>query len=113
MNNKGFTMFELLSVITIIAILFAVSYSYIRGTAAITTNEIERISERSVFSAATNYAIETNAKYNSEGYTCIKLQELIDYGYLKDTKDGDRLIKITRNPQTMVIEKVAYVDTCE
>ena len=39
-------------------------------------------------------------------------KELIDYGYIKNASEPERIIKIIRNNETKAIETIKYVDRC-
>ena len=112
MNNKGFTLIEMLSAVMIIAIILGVAFYLIRGTTATTLTQMEEVSDTQIFEAAKAYVTEVNKSFNNEGYTCINLQELIDYGYLKSVNDSDKIIKLIRNKETKVIEEIKYVMNC-
>ena len=68
--------------------------------------------DNEIFEAAKTYVIEINKSFNSEGYTCVSLQELVDYGYLKNINNPDKMIKIIRNTSTKVIQEIKYVNEC-
>lgn len=112
MNNKGFTLMEMLATVMIIAIIFGVAFYLIRGTTATTLTQIEEVSDAQIFNCARAYVTEVNKPFNNEGYTCVTLEELLDYGYLKNINDSSRIIKITRNINTKVIEEIKYVNEC-
>lgn len=112
MNRKGYTLIELLAVLAIIGIIFGLVIYYVRGTSASTMTQIDNINDNMIFNAAKNYVLEMNKQYNQEGYLCINTNELVEYGYIKKI-DIDKIIKITRNVKTKVVEKVEYVDICE
>ena len=113
MNNRnGFTLVELLASLVIIAILFGIVIHLFRGTYASTMTQIDNVSDNQIYNAAKVYVIETNA-FNSMNYACVTIKELVDYGYLSNVENTDRLIKIVRNNQTKVIEEITYVDVCE
>ena len=113
MNNKGFTIMELLAVLVVISVIFSIVAFFVKGTAASTMTQIDEISNNLIFSAAREYVLEENVGFNSEGYVCVTVQELIEYGYVNKGNNSDEIIKISRDNQTMVITKVEYVTTCE
>lgn len=112
MNNKGFTLIELLAVILIIGIIFGVTFYLTKGTTATTLTQLEEVSDAQIFEAARAYVAEANKSFNGEGYTCVTLQELFDYGYIKNISSPDKIIKLTRNPSTKVIQEIKYVNEC-
>ena len=111
MNNKGFSLVELLASLVIIAILFGVVVYLVRGTYSTTMTQFDTIDDRQVFSSAKSYSLETNA-FGTNDYACITIKELIDYGYLSNKNYEDKIIKLTRNNTTKVIEEIKYVDKC-
>ena len=112
MNNKGFTLIEVLSVLVIITIVFITGFYILRGTTATTLTQMEEAVDSQIYDAARSYVIETNRQFNRSGYTCVSLQELMDYGYLRNVDDPKRLVKITKNYKTKVIEEIKYVESC-
>ncbi len=112
-NNKGFTLVEALAALVIIAIIFVVIINIFKGTFSITDSQMEKINDNRVFESAKLYVLEMNKAFNEEGYTCINLKDLVNYGYLNIDSYEDKIIKITRNMDTMVIQNVEYVSVCE
>ena len=112
MNNKGFTLVEALAVLVVIGIVFGVSFYIVRGTMASTLTQMDEASDNQIFDSARAYILEGNKVFNSQGYVCVNVQELIDYGYVKNIQSSDRIVKIIRNEATKVIEEIKYVDIC-
>ena len=51
-----------------------------------------------------------------EDNTCVYVKDLIDYGYLDNTNDvtiREKLVKVSINNTTKVINSIKYVDICE
>ena len=112
MNKKGFTLIELLAGLVIVGILFGIDIHLFRGTYASTMTQLGTINDNEIYNAAETYVLETNAFKNND-YACVTVKELFDYGYLKNIDNNDKIIKITRNNQTKVIEEIIYDNTCE
>ena len=112
MNNKGFTLTELLAVVAIMGVILGITIYMTKGTTATSLTQIEEASDNQIFDSARAYIMETNKAFNSDGYVCVLMQELVDYGYVKNTSDMDAIIKITRNRETKVIEEIKYVNSC-
>lgn len=112
MNNRGFTLTELLAVVMIIGIIFGVTFYIIRGTMATSLTQMEEAVDSQIYEAAKNYVTETNQQFNRSGFVCVSLQELIDYGYISNVNNPKQLIKIKRNFATKVIEEIKYVEKC-
>lgn len=112
MNNRGFTLVELLASLALIALLFLLVTHMFRNTMASSETQLEQVVSTETFSAANSYIIENNLPYNLQGYLCLAVEKLVESGYLKANRKDDRSIKVTRNNQTKVIEKMEYVDIC-
>ena len=110
-NSKGFTMTELLAALVIIGVLFGVVMYLLNGTFASTMTQYNSISDNEIFEAARGYALERDA-FNDDEYACITVQELIEYGYVKNITEDPRIVKIIRNSTTKAIEEIKYVDEC-
>ena len=111
MNRKGFTLTELLATLVLLGIIVGAVLYIFKGTMATSMTQIDVINDTQVFEAAKSYVLETNKTFQDD-YTCVTIQELVDYGYFKDGNYGDKIIKIIRNPETKVYEEVKYVDRC-
>ena len=113
MNKKGFTLVELLAVLVIIAIVFTISFYILKDTMAASVIQMDEAVENEIYEAANAYVIETNKPFNSEGYTCVTVKDLIDYGYVKEADYLGKIIRVERNNQSKVIEVIKYVDECD
>ena len=112
MNNKGFTLMELLAVLVIIGVVFGITFYILRGTMATSLTQMDEAVNNQIYEAAKSYVIETNQQFNRSGYACVSLQELIDSGYVSNVDNPQQIIKITRNLETKVIEEIKYVEKC-
>ena len=113
MNNKGFTLMELLSVLIIIGVIFVLVFNIFKGTFSMTESQMDKINDNRIFEAAKIYVLETNKSFNEFGYTCVNLSDLVGYGYLKYDNYSEKVIKVTRNIDTKVIENIEFVSECE
>lgn len=115
MNNKGFTLVELLGCLVLLATILCIGLYSSRGTLATSLSTIDNISENEIINTAKEYIIENNTTWINNEYTCIKISELISMGYLDEqstTSYNNKIIKITRNPQTKVITNSTIEDKC-
>ncbi len=95
MNNKGFTLTELLAVIAIIAVL---SIAAISGYTTMTKNSKKKSYESKVEeieNAALKYAKETNLKTS----TTISVNKLVVYGFIQPDESTDSGLSSINNPQ--------------
>ncbi len=81
MKNKGFTLVELLAVITILAVIFVIA------TVSIST-VIKNSKEKAKFIAANDIVDIASAYFETESVskengTCVKIKDLINKGYLE------------------------------
>ena len=111
-DKRGFTLTEVLACLVILGIIFIVVALAFRGTMATSLTQMDDVSDSQILEAARYYSIEVNKPFNN-GYECITVQELIDYGYLNNNINGtEKKVKITKNMQTKVIEKIEFDDKC-
>ena len=92
MNNKGFTLIEMLACVALLAFVLTLGIIASRNTLATPLSQISTISNNQVKEAARLYAIEQNKEWKN-GTTCVTIQELVDYGYLENRKVSDDLDK--------------------
>ncbi len=115
MNNKGFTLIELLGSIAILGIVLMMGIYASRDTVATSLTTFRNVRDNEVFTAARNYVVGENISLK-KGYACVYVRDLIDYGYLENTNDEEvvnKLVKVSRNNVTKVINQVKYVNICE
>ena len=111
MNRKGYSIVELLAILIVVGLVVGLSYTMLRGTFSSTDSQMDKVNDSEILDSARVYALE-NGSFNSQGYVCVRLKDLIDYGYIKVDAFEDKLIKVIRNNFTMVIDKVEYVYNC-
>lgn len=110
MNNKGFTLVEFTIWLLGIIVLFII---VLRMSSNLATSIAKPISDKQVFAAAENYVIREDISFNSDNYVCVTKKHLERTGYLKKVDNLDRIIKLSRNNVTKVINKIEYVNECE
>lgn len=115
MKKNGFTLVELLVSLAVLGIVLLMGIFATKGTAATAAIGLRKITDNEVFEAARNYVVGENISMK-KGYTCMYVKDLIDYGYLVDTDDNkldNKLVKVSRNKITKVIDNVKYVNVCD
>lgn len=111
-DKSGFTLTEVLACLVVLGIIFITVTFLFRGTLATSLSQIDVIGDSQIYDAARYYSVEVNKPFK-DGYECITVKELIDYGYLNNNVNGiERKVRITKNMQTKVIEKIEFDDKC-
>lgn len=118
MNNKGFSLIELLGSLVLLTIILGIGLFMAKDTLSTSILTIDKITEKEIIDTAKQYVLENNVKWKNdlEEYTCIKISTLADYGYFNnnDIKDYNNMfVKIVRNKKNMVITNSTLVDICE
>lgn len=118
MNRRGFTLFELLGSLVILAVILGIGLYSARGTLATTLSTLSDVSRNEIFSAAENYVLENKTTWTNDGeeYTCLTVINLVDAGYFEWGEVAtyqDEMIKIIREPKTKVINSIQFVTECE
>ena len=118
MNNKGFTLVELLGCLVLLVTILSIGLYSARGTLARTFSVLDTVSEEEVYNASEMYVLEYDVKWNNgeEEYVCLTFRDLVDRGYFninEVNQDIDEDIKVTRDSETKVVNKVEIVDVCE
>ena len=119
MNNKGFSLIEMLGCLALLGLVLCISLFINRKTLATSLSTLDNVSSNEIYKASESYVMEQKINwinYNNEEYTCLTVKELVDYGYLRDNKVSDykdEIVKVTRNPMTKTINGVNFVDICE
>lgn len=118
MNNKGFSLIELLGSLVILGVILGIGLYSARGTLGLVNDSMNQVSENEIYDAAEMYVLENPRKWINDGeeYTCFNIIELVDYGYFDEgeiAKYRDISIRIVRNSNTKVVENITFVDSCE
>jgi prepilin-type N-terminal cleavage/methylation domain-containing protein len=114
MNNKGFSLIELLGCLLILSLVLFIGVVVTRRTLATSLTQLRVVSDNEIFDAARTYALETSNYKNDK--VCVSVKTLILEGYLDDTNDEDikeMLVQVSRDKLTKTIEIIRYVDKCE
>lgn len=118
MNNKGFSLIELLGCLMLLGIILGIGLYSAKGTLATSLSTIDQVSENEIYDAAEVYVLEYSASWINVGdeYTCLTVEDLVDAGYFDYSEvklDVYKKIKIIRDSNTRVINSVKFVDNCE
>ena len=115
MEKNGFTLVELLVCFALLGFVLLLGITVNRNALVTSLVQIRNVSDNEVFEAARNYANSGTVSLK-KGYTCVYVKDLIDYGYLNATNDNEireKLVKVSINNTTKVINNIRYVDNCE
>lgn len=117
LNNKGFSLIEILSVILILSIIFAIAipnttYSIKKGE-----NKISSINDEVILSSANLYVEEFQVELNwymdnNLRTTCFSTYKLEEKGYLTNDnlkRYSDKYIKVVQNNG---LNSYYFTDTC-
>ena len=118
MNNKGFSLIELLGCLMILGIILGIGLYSARGTLGMMNDSMKQVSVNEIYDASSLYVIENSTKWINDGeeYACFNVLEHVDYGYFdyeEVERYKDKLIKIIRDSNTKVIDNISLVDGCE
>ena len=90
MNNKGFTLIEVLTVLVLITVVFVIIISTMGNTLSINSEEAYKMTKKNIIEASkkyilecNNYIIDCNLDWN-DNKTTIKAINLIETGYFKE-----------------------------
>ena len=118
LNNKGFSLIELLGSLALLGLILCIGLYSARGTLSTSLTTLDNISENEIKNAAEIYVIENPVSWVHDGdeWSCITTLNLVDKGYFGDsevTSYKDKKIKIIRDSSSKVITSVVIVDSCE
>lgn len=123
MNNKGFTLIEVLVVVVIIAIVGMIVVEYVGSTLSISKNEAYKLMKDNIISASYDYLNECNASIIScdlnwgNDEVSFSLLELKNAGYFSnlkspiDDKDLGTCIKLVATKDNGNVN-VKLIDEC-
>ena len=106
LNNKAFTLVELLAAISLLAILAGVAVSAVTQYQTRTFKKTYRSMESSAFTATQNYIQEKGIIIPSDGTEkIITVTELVESGYLKPLQDPANKSKKCHNGSEVRVKK--------
>lgn len=118
MNNKGFTLVELLVWLLLVGIIFGLGFGLIRGTRSTALTDIDKIGENEIYNTAKIYVLENNVNWNIEDsnvYSCVGINDMISNGYfeLEEVKKyQNQFVKVIKNNDTKVIIDLQILKEC-
>ena len=106
MNNKGFTLIEVLSVIVILSVIMGIALPVINNSLEKSKRKQEEDRKKSMLSAAEMYVTDCKFKLNIQNEYLISVSGLIRDGYLSfnDLTDDDKKRKILYNKKNGTID---------
>ena len=118
LNNRGFSLIELLGSLMLLGLILCIGLYSARGTFSTSLTTLDNISENEIKDTAEIYVIENPVSWINDGneWTCITTFDLVGKGYFDDnevTSYKDKKIKIIRDSRSKVITSVLIVDSCE
>lgn len=88
MNKKGFTLVEMLGVITVLAILALIVVPMVMNQLRSKKTEIRKSIVESINAAAVKYIDRNKANFNGQINSCVKISTLVENDLLDDTLYG-------------------------
>ena len=118
MNNKGFTLVELLACLALLGIVLGIGLFVTKDTLSTTLTTLTDVSEKEIYDTAEIYVLENNVQWKiaDNEYTCITVNNLVEKGYFENDEVvsyKEKLVKLERDVQSKVIDSVRFVDECE
>ena len=118
MNNKGFSLIELLGSLAVLGLILCIGLYSAKGTLSTTLSTLIDVSENEIYDATEMYILENSVTWiNQVGeYTCLNVTDLVDAGYFEENEVisyKDRKIKVIRDEHTKVVNSIKLVDVCE
>lgn len=105
MNKKGFTLVELLAVITILGILMGVTVGAVSIYLKKSKDQAYETIELSAYDGVRNYMMEESILLNKGETLKITLRELVDLQYLEDPQDPNRKGETCTGPDSYITVK--------
>jgi len=106
MKNKGFTLAELLGVMTILVLVTLIAFTPIINSIRNSKNNMSEVTEALIYGAAKIYVSNNSSLFPivDNGRYCIKLQTLVDSGDLMpNLRDSNNNELIDMNKNVIVI----------
>lgn len=101
-KNRGFTLVELLGVIILLALIVLIAFPSIISVVKRSDDSISEANQALILHAAEQQVDENKNNYENNHIYCIRIQDLIDNGFLIEgisesdgTKLNDRYVKVT------------------
>ena len=116
MNNKGFSIIDLIIVLALFGIILIIGLCASHDMLKTSLLAFRTVSDGEVFTAAMNYAHDNDNLFSDKSYTCVGVNTLIRSGYLADTNDWqlrEKIVKVNKGNITKVIYNVEYVNSCD
>ena len=116
MKKNGFTIIEFLVCLAMLGIVLFIGICASRKMLATSLVSFRTVNDDEVFKAAKAYVNENNIDNTYKSYICVKVSDLINYGYLLDTNDQklkEKTIKLKKNVVTKTISAMEYINDCE
>ena len=103
MNNKGFTLMEMLATVVIVGILLSITTISIVGYINDSREKARQVEESNIITAAQTYLKEKGGWEND--VACVTIDNLKTYGYLPYDRDFApyKTVRFERNATTKVI----------
>ena len=115
MKKNGFTLVELLACLVLLGLVLTIGIIANKNALATSLTQFRNVSDNEVFIAARNYVDGENVSFK-KNYACVTVKELVDYGYLDAVNNADiqeKIVKVSINKKTKVINKITYVKKCK
>lgn len=118
MNNKGFSLIELLGCLVLLTVILGIGLYMARETLSTVILTVDKTTEKEIINSAEQYVLENSVKWinNIEEYACVDVSTLVDYGYFdKDELNNynNMKVKVVRDSKTLVVTRSVLVDICE
>lgn len=105
MNKKGFTLVELLAVITILGILMGITVGAVSIYLKRSKDQAYENIQLSSYDAARNYMMEESILLNRGESLKITLKDLVDLQYLEDPQDPNKKGDTCTGPESYITVK--------